>query len=255
MDRLPSKVSHASSLMRLQIHFVAKVTCALPLFSFVSCVIIALFFHFENATATHCKVANYLPSISAAIGGLTPERYIWRTGIALHSAPRYMVTLMYYNFYRSRSATPAVWYQLLYKLTCLLNVVEVSSLVVLTYVSSTENPDIHEVSFISFVVCSEVYMFLTCLLLKWSAFKPMSEQEQQSLRWKTVMFVANVTSFLTSVYFYFRHNWYCEPGVYTMFALCEYVVVVTNIAFHYTAVLDFPTFSVIVGSATESKNS
>ncbi|XP_035683050.1 post-GPI attachment to proteins factor 2-like isoform X1 [Branchiostoma floridae] len=255
MDRLPSKVSHASSLMRLNFRLVAKVTCALPLFSFVFCVIIALLIHFKSSTATHCKVANYLPSISAAIGGLTPERYIWRAGIALHTAPRYMVTLMYYNFYRSRSAAPAVWYQLLYKLTCLLNIVEVSSLVVLTYVSSTENPDIHEVSFISFVVCSEVYMFFTCVLLNWSAYKPISEQEQQSLRWKTVMFVANVSSFLTSVYFYFRHNWYCEPGVYTMFALCEYIVVVTNIAFHYTAVLDFPTFSVTVGSATVSKNS
>ncbi|XP_066287202.1 post-GPI attachment to proteins factor 2-like isoform X3 [Branchiostoma lanceolatum] len=244
-----------SVLLRVDFRLWHTITALLPLGSFLTAVLLGLWLHFESATGTHCGVANYLPSISAAIGGLTPERYIWRTGIALHTAPRYMVTLMYYNFHRNRSATPSVWYQLLYKLTCLLNIVEVSSLVVLTYVSSTENPDIHEVSFISFVVCSEVYMFFTCVLLKWSAYKPMSEQEQQSLRWKSVMFVANVSSFLTSVYFYFRHNWYCEPGVYTMFALCEYIVVVTNIAFHYTAVLDFPTFSVTVGSATVSKNS
>ena len=36
-------------------------------------------------------------------------------------------------------------------------------------------------------------------------------QEAVSLRWKRIFFLVNVSSFFSSVYFYFRHNWYCEP--------------------------------------------
>lgn len=82
------------------------------------------------------QVSNYLPSISAAISRV-PERYIWRCCIGLHSAPRYLVAAVYFNFYRGRFAKrlPEL---LLSVLALLCNLAENTGLLLLTYVSSTE---------------------------------------------------------------------------------------------------------------------
>lgn len=100
---------------------------SLPLGGFIFCVIWSLLFNFTESTSTHCHVTNYLPSISAAVGSYSPQKYIWRICIAIHSAPRYLVAYMYYSI---------VHYSLF---IFMLNLVEVSSLIGLTFISSTEN--------------------------------------------------------------------------------------------------------------------
>jgi hypothetical protein len=52
---------------------------ALPLSAFVFCIAWTLLYDFERATATHCRVENYLPSISAAIDYM-PQGLVWRIG-------------------------------------------------------------------------------------------------------------------------------------------------------------------------------
>ena len=44
---------------------------------------------------------------------------------------------------------------------------------------------------------------------------------------------------LVCLYCYWRHNAYCEPGLYSVFSLAEYLVVLTNILLHSTAARDF----------------
>lgn len=93
-----------------------------------------------------------------------------------------------------------------------------------------------------------------------------SSTERKSLRFKRTLLFINIVSFWFAAYFFLRHNSYCEPGgiflqffcglsiifshfnricccyfiqVYSLFALTEYVVVLTNMAFHMTAYWDF----------------
>ncbi|XP_064608160.1 post-GPI attachment to proteins factor 2-like [Liolophura sinensis] len=235
--------------------YILAVVISLPLCGFLLCVLLSLAFHFEGTTRTHCKVPNYLPSISAAIGDFRPEVYIWRICIALHCAPRFMFAVIYYNFHTSYHVRKFTLFKVLAAAASSLHVVENFSLVGLTYISSSENYDLHENCFILFMVCSLVYMLLTCILFQWEKTEfSMSATVLRSLKYKRLLFVTNLGSFLLAVYFFFRHSQYCEPGVYTIFSFLEYITVTTNILFHGTIVLDLEGYALVVGPVEKFKS-
>lgn len=79
------------------------VVAGLPLCSLILCISLALMLHFDEANRTHCNVPNWLPSVSAIVASFSPEKYIWRIFIGLHSAPRFLVAFafryIYYNYF------------------------------------------------------------------------------------------------------------------------------------------------------------
>uniref|UniRef100_A0A8C5M4H9 Acyltransferase PGAP2 n=1 Tax=Leptobrachium leishanense TaxID=445787 RepID=A0A8C5M4H9_9ANUR len=236
-------------LFRLRFTTFAVVTVGCPLFGFLFCVFWSLLFNFEETTATHCGVQNYLPSISAAIGGETPQRYVWRFFIGIHSAPRLLVAVAYLHYYQglhpSRLLRCAVNF--------LLNTLEILFLLLLTYVSSSENNDIHKIAFCAFMLFSLSHMFLTNNIWGQLRRHPFTAEEQKSYFWKKSLSVFNLGTFSLSLLAYYWHNEYCQPGVYTIFSLLEYLVVLSNMAFHMTAWWDFGNKELLVASPNEVK--
>ncbi|XP_076606455.1 acyltransferase PGAP2 [Chaetodon auriga] len=226
-------------------------TALLPMTGLIACLFISLFYHFEDSTFTHCRVSNYLPSISSAISRV-PERYIWRCCIGLHSAPRYLTAVAYFNFYRSRFSKRLLEL-LLSVLVLLCALAENTGLLLLTYVSSTETYNIHKNGFITFVSSSLVHMLITCRLWQVIRRHYVNSEEITSYRWKVRLFLFNVSCCLAAAYFFRRHNKFCEEGVYTFFAFFEYMVVFSNIAFHLTAFWDFGSKEVVVATVPEDK--
>ena len=82
-------------------------------------------------------------------------------------------------------------------------------------------------------------MLLTFFLLTFKFSQPRSlhEERGQSLRKRMVQ--ANCGCVLIAMYLYYRHNRYCEPGMYSIFSIFEYGVVLTNMGYHWTSYYDF----------------
>lgn len=67
--------------------------------------------------------------------------------------------------------------------------------------------------------------------------------------------IINFIAIITALYLYDRHNRYCEPGVYSMFSLLEYVVIVANVVYHLQAFYDLDEHSIIVARSNVTKSS
>lgn len=136
------------------------------------------------------QVPNVIPSISSVVGGVTPERYIWRLGMAFFSFPRLFDSFLYYNFLSQGPGNRSFLRYWGNWLLLLLHWVQYLSLFGLSYVSSKENyselvdfllrddvcnilfsPVVHRNCFIGFIVCSIVHMLLFLFLFK-AARKP-----------------------------------------------------------------------------------
>ena len=59
--------------------------------------------------------------------------------------------------------------------------------------------------------------------------------------------LTNFTCIIASLYFYWRHNCYCEPGIYSIFSIFEYSVVLSNMAYHFTSYYDFYHVTIQIG--------
>eukprot|EP00057_Strongylocentrotus_purpuratus_P025981 XP_011680455.1 PREDICTED: post-GPI attachment to proteins factor 2 [Strongylocentrotus purpuratus] len=231
----------------------ASFTSGTMLVGFCLSVTFAILFNFKVTTKTHCGVANYLPSISAAIAE-PPSSYVWRFAVALCTVQRLGLAVTHYSIYSSISLNKPQ-YRWLCKLCFFCELMENLGLIGLTCVSSVEHHQAHEYFFIVFQASAMLYMMLQCMVYRLAITHgpgPTHEETKTFMR-KLCLFLTNLIAFFSALYFFYRHNHYCEPGVYTIFAFLEYIVVISNILFHYMVTNNFKEREVRMGSRAGSK--
>lgn len=121
------------------------------------------------------------------------------------------------------------------------NVIENLSLLMLSFAPSAgEDAFIHRASFAIFLMSSILNMELVYRIhtrIRWK--RPKTQTEVKSLNLKRKLQLANGFCTLSAMYLFYRHNQYCEPGIYSLFSIFEYCIVMTNIGYHLTSYLDF----------------
>ena len=125
---------------------------------------------------------------------------------------------------------------------CGLGFVENLALLGLSIVPSVENFMIHKVCFGGFILSSLLNMWLTYHLMSrgYQQSKPRNEEHpnhnlvENSLILKRRILKANLIVIPALIYFYWRHNTYCEPYIYSMFCFVEYIIVLMNISYHFS---------------------
>ncbi|XP_067663240.1 post-GPI attachment to proteins factor 2-like isoform X1 [Haliotis asinina] len=230
----------------------AVVTVSLPAFALLFCFVTAFLFRFDDVNDTQCNVTNFIPSISA-VTGITPQSYLWRICVALHSTPRFAVAVIYYNMYKNLSNVVSKEYRGLFlkliRLNYWLNFIENSTLVGVTYISNRDNYPIHEKLFVVFMTASLCYMLLNTIIFRWTrTSEKFSDDEEISYKLKKIMFALNFLSTMGLLYFFALHRLYCQPTAFSYFSLCEYIIGYTNMAYHISAYWDFKGMSFLAGT-------
>ncbi|GMS88731.1 hypothetical protein PENTCL1PPCAC_10906 [Pristionchus entomophagus] len=203
--------------------------CSLPTVALFLSVTISLYTDFAEATKTHCLVDNVLPSISTAISSPWTQP-IWRTLIYLHAPPRFIAFLIYRRWFSPSLRS---------RLTLLSYLIEILSLLSLTYFDSTSAHLNHVISFTTFGISSVLHMYLHTSIVS-------SLTIRRSMRIKRRSLISSLLCLFFCFLLFLRHNWYCEPYVFSVFALFEHLFVLSNIVFHSTFRLDFPRYSLVM---------
>ena len=114
-----------------------------------------------------------------------------------------------------------------------------------------EQFEVHKICFSVFVLTFFLYMCISFYLFSRCGFKPQTSSELTSLYLKKIILSANFLIISLMCLFYYRHNEYCEPYVYSFFCMCEYTIVLLNMVYHAMAYLDFHDVTLLVPSQSQ----
>ena len=279
-DVIPQgKVTKRGPLFQVPAPWMTIFASLCPFLGLLSCFLIAAIFHAEDTTWTHCRVYNFMPSVSAAIGNNAVERVIWKLAVAAHNIFTILDSfIMYANLRRHGAGLLASRFCFLTKVFCCL------ALYLLTFVSSTESMPMHATGFICWLVFGSVYQvrrlvsFLRLLVLNVcspfnsslilsSPFSQLSflltvrslpdfKMEPHASRFIFWSYFVYFACFPLAIFWYWLHHETCWPYLYSLFGLTEFVLIVAYIfgaGWGHMVVFGFEKWHITVGPLDEKR--
>jgi len=210
-------------------------------FAMILSLLISLWLHFSQVTKNHCRVWEFWPSVSASIGDYSPEKNIWRIGLALGSGPKFIQTIVSYRLL-DRAIPDRKAYIVMEFAIDILRIFAAGGW---TYISSSEYLLIHEICFVCYVLFSFIYCGMH-LSTHHQAYIQNSNQEGQKLErlkrsyfWKRIFVWVQFLCFAAMLYYFYEHRMYCTTAAYSKYALLEWILSMCNILYDATYYWDF----------------
>lgn len=214
-----------------------------PIIGMMGSLLFTIRFNFHSTVRVEGALCNphgiptpqLVPSISATIGGHAPQRYIWRICIAMMVTVRIFEGFVQYGHYRAVASANGHGDKLdaLNGTVLATHTLQQFCLALLSYVSSDDYFPAHEAGFVGFAVFNVLHMISTMLLLRRCHGAALHKAPRVSFawRWRKLCMGVNFALIAVMPYLYLRHERWCEPYLYSLFCVCEWLFVASNIAF------------------------
>ncbi|KAJ7158875.1 Frag1/DRAM/Sfk1 family-domain-containing protein [Mycena filopes] len=192
--------------------------------AFVVALSLGLLYHYKKIVKN--SVAGWpeesFPSVSATIGDWYPERNLFQILIAFTSGPRIALVLLEFLLHSRAwdSQFPAV--------ICLLGFLRTLSCGGWVYVTSSDDPDVHDFCMIAYIVLNIPWM-AGCIVCA----------PVQTRRRRIAVASAFFLSLIPLVYFYLQHKVHQVPGAYTWYSFCEWALIALDVLFDSFAEVEF----------------
>jgi len=209
---------------------------------FLACLFFAYTMHFDNVTANHCKTLEFWPSISATIGDLSPEKNIFRYGMAVGSGSRILSVFINHQLFVEEAGVPSSWKRIksFNSVATFLDAMRIFTAGMWIYVTSSEDLIVHEVSFVLYVLSSIIFTVVhTILFYQVKINKPRPHpRDVTSFKWKLGLGITHGVLFFSSLHFFFEHL-NCKQYAYSKYAIMEWILAVCNVGFDMMMYIDF----------------
>ncbi|KAH7048632.1 Frag1/DRAM/Sfk1 family-domain-containing protein [Linnemannia elongata] len=205
--------------------------------AFVFALIIGCYGHYykivTNGVATYPD--EWFPSVSATTGDWYPERNICQILIALASGPRLMICYLWYLLILRN--VPTSGSDSFAKFLFTNDVIRTIACGGWVYVTSSDDHGIHDFAMIIYLLCTVPHVIGT---MKSAPQNPRAQKLRR--RFAYSFFGALVPM----VHFFIQHNVYRVPGAYTYYALFEWSLIFSDLAFDAVCMIDFEAFEIRV---------
>ncbi|KAF9340641.1 hypothetical protein BGZ91_000981 [Linnemannia elongata] len=205
--------------------------------AFVFALIIGCYGHYykivTNGVATYPD--EWFPSVSATTGDWYPERNICQILIALASGPRLMICYLWYLLILRN--VPTSGSDSFAKFLFTNDVIRTIACGGWVYVTSSDDHGIHDFAMIIYLLCTVPHVIGT---MKSAPQNPRAQKLRR--RFAYSFFGALVPM----VHFFIQHNVHRVPGAYTYYALFEWSLIFSDLAFDAVCMIDFEAFEIRV---------
>lgn len=186
----------------------------------------------------------WFPSVSATIGDYYPERPIFQILIAFNSGPRLLLVLLTYLFqtrFSGSASSPTTS-----KLVALCGFLRTVSCGGWVYITSSDNHFWHDVMMISYLILTIPWQLGNVILSPDTALPTGNKYRR---RFSGLFFISTIPL----VYFFIQHKVKQVPGAYTYYAFIEWSLILYDVLYDSSAILDFAHFDFVLKASQKSQ--